>query len=218
LRFGFCLDTAGARKPLDRRVYDGVLLFVLQAQTNLNGLHHFLAPQMLTSTQVVQTAILSALSFGGHWEISLQLAATLSRQQPLTLTTTNVLATALQRCAQWSLVLVLLQQMEQGQGLAQNCTADGITYAAAIAACGAGGRWQDALELWIKGPQNAILLNVAISACGDNLHWRGALQLLSNELSDTVSYNSAITACGNAGRWQHALALFDEMPRKADKS
>jgi pentatricopeptide repeat protein len=44
------------------------------------------------------------------------------------------------------------------------------------------------------------------------------LQLLSNELSDTVSYNSAITACGNAGRWQHALALFDEMPRKADKS
>ncbi|CAL1129066.1 unnamed protein product [Cladocopium goreaui] len=170
--------------------------------------------QIRGSSVVVQTAILSALSFGGHWEISLQLAATLSRQQPLTLTTTNVLATALQRCAQWSLVLVLLQQMEQGQGLAQNCTADGITYAAAIAACGAGGRWQDALELWIKGPQNAILLNVAISACGDNLHWRGALQLLSNELSDTVSYNSAITACGNAGRWQHALALFDEMPRK----
>lgn len=175
-------------------------------------------PQILTSTQVVQTAILSALSFGGHWETSLQLAAALSHQQPLTLTTTNVLATALQRCAQWSLVLALLQQMEQGQGLAPNCTADGITYAAAIGACGSGGRWQDALELWIQGPQNAILLNVAISACGDNLQWRGALQLLSNELSDTVSYNSAITACGNAGQWKHALALFDEMQRKADKS
>eukprot|EP00435_Cladocopium_sp_Y103_P013207 s65_g3.t1 len=178
------------------------------------GLLEEMQMQGLEADVVVQTAILSALSFGGHWETSLHLAAALSQQQPLTLTTTNVLATSLQRCAQWSLVLALLQQMEQGRGLAEKCTADGITYAAAIAACGAGGCWQDALDLWSKGPQNAILLNVAINACGDNLQWRGALQLLSNELSDTVSYNSAITACGTAWHWQHALALFEEMPQK----
>ena len=155
---------------------------------------------------------MTALSFGGHWQHCLHIATSLAS---LSQTTGNVLATSLQRSAQWTLVLALLQQMEsQKQGFLGKCTADAITYSAAIAACGAGGHWRNALELWEKVPKNSILLNVAITACGENLQWQKALQLVSSKLSDSISYNSAITACGNAGRWQHALSLFALMPRK----
>ena len=165
------------------------------------------------NTQVVNTAIMTALSLGGHWQQCLHIATSL--EGSLSQTTGNVLATSLQRSAQWTLVLALLQQMEKKQGFLRKCTADAITYSAAIAACGVGGHWRNALDLYGKvSPQNSILLNVAITVCGENLQWQKALQLVSNKLSDTISYNSAITACGNAGRWQHALALFALMPRK----
>lgn len=65
------------------------------------------------------------------------------------------------------------------RGLAKRCTADSITYAAAIAAYGAGGHWPQALRLlWVAPAPNAILLNVAIAACGENMQWHWSLQLL----------------------------------------
>ncbi|CAK9072749.1 Pentatricopeptide repeat-containing protein MRL1 [Durusdinium trenchii] len=167
--------------------------------------------ERLEADIVVSTALMTALSFGNHWEHCLHIAADLGEK--VTQTTSNALATCLQRSAQWAWVLSLLEQMETGRGLAKRCTADSITYAAAIAAYGAGGHWPQALRLlWVAPAPNAILLNVAIAACGENMQWHWSLQLLEAGITpDLISYNSAMTACGAASQWQRALVVFESM-------
>ena len=176
--------------------------------------------QGLEADSVVQTAMITACGFGAKWEECIAIVAAM-QGEPLRQITCNAFMTSLQRAGQWTRVLDVLREVQQKAGIWKNCTLDSFSCSAAIAACGTGGHWQEAVGLFVRTPvQSVVLLNVAIVACGENSQWQWVLQLLSYSLfnrlmPDTISCNSAITACQMCGRWQEAETILEEMSRQA---
>ena len=84
----------------------------------------------------------------------------------------------------WARALGLIKRMES-EGVAL----DKFTYSSAINACGAAGRWEEAVDL--------------IQAMKEDGN-RG-------NRPNKVTYTSAIVACGNSGQWDAAFDLFNEM-------
>ncbi|CAE7482365.1 unnamed protein product [Symbiodinium microadriaticum] len=116
--------------------------------------------------------------------------------------------TALVRSSDWHRALELFQATrERGE------VVDAALLTAALAACGAGGRWEEALQLLKDVPEKQCAdvqtWNAAIAACASAGRWEEALWLLEEEMNaepDLYSYNSAITACEDR-HWERALHL-----------
>jgi len=85
----------------------------------------------------------------------------------------------------WKHALDLLEQMKK-----DGVVPDAYSYSAAISACGAEGRWEEALNL-IKIMQ------------------RGGRRSRPNK----IAYTAAISACGRSGEWEHAMELFNDMKK-----
>eukprot|EP00928_Gymnodinium_smaydae_P028350 TRINITY_DN21633_c0_g2_i1.p1 TRINITY_DN21633_c0_g2~~TRINITY_DN21633_c0_g2_i1.p1 ORF type:complete len:926 (+),score=160.55 TRINITY_DN21633_c0_g2_i1:63-2780(+) len=93
-----------------------------------------------------------------------------------------------------------------------------VAIGSAVAACAAGGRWEEAcsllteVESW-EGGAGAVAYNAVISACGHTRSPQAAIGLLSRmeerRVSPTVvSYGAAIGACSRCHEWQEALRLL----------
>jgi len=118
----------------------------------------------------------------------------------------------------WRKALDLIEQMKENQAWP-----DGYSYSAAISACGAGGRFEEALKLikiMQKGPlksrPNKISYTGAISACARCGEWEPALQLFLNMradriICDTVSYNALLSAFVTGGQTDMAYDIWNEM-------
>ena len=177
--------------------------------------------QSLETDAVVQTAAITACGFGANWEDCIHLATIMAGPgEGLRQITCNALMISLQRAGQWTQVLRVLAGIQSKAAPWQSCVLDSFSCAAAIGACGTGGYWQEALNLYATSLESVVLLNVVIVACGENFQWQWVLQLLHQSranqlLPDTISCNSALTACQICGRWREAEAILKEMARQA---
>lgn len=106
----YVLDVAAEQTKEHRRL----LLWQRNLRLLLDIMPRPFVEKRFNGCQVVSTALMTALSFGNHWEHCLHIAADLGEK--VTQTTSNALATCLQRSAQWAWVLSLLEQMETGRG------------------------------------------------------------------------------------------------------
>ncbi|CAE8628127.1 unnamed protein product, partial [Polarella glacialis] len=104
---------------------------------------------------------------------------------------------------------------------AQRVQVDVFHFNAALGACSAGSRWQQALRLLERMPRllvapDRISYNTAITACGKAGEWQLALHFLfriqdGRLLPNEISYNAAISACDKGGQWQISLAMLNDM-------
>ena len=83
----------------------------------------------------------------------------------------------------WRKALNLVDQMKEA-----GVKPDAISYSSAIKACGAAGRWKEALNII-------------------SIMQKGGPSIRPNR----ISYTNAITACGRSGQYKHALQLFNDM-------
>jgi len=92
---------------------------------------------------------------------------------------------ACEKCAEWQLSLVLLQNMEK-EKVGTNTT----SYNAAISACEKGKRWELALELLEESKTwatvDTISCTAAMSACEKFAQWHHMLVLLETMWEDRV--------------------------------
>ena len=92
-----------------------------------------------------------------------------------------------------------------------------VTYTAAIAACGNGNQWCQALAVLAQSVQatletTAVACSAAISACEQCQRWQHALHLVATWLkrgeADEVMCNAAISACAQCSQWAAAVSLL----------
>ncbi|CAK9043316.1 unnamed protein product [Durusdinium trenchii] len=95
-----------------------------------------------------------------------------------------------------------------------------VTYAAVIASCEAGGRWQLALDFLReirhrKLQGNLVAFNAAVSACEKASQWTWALQILEDVTSfalqpNVITCSAAISAGEKAAEWAPALSVLED--------
>ncbi|CAK0797400.1 unnamed protein product [Prorocentrum cordatum] len=159
---------------------------------------------------VSYNSALSACERAGRWAVCLQLLreARGVRLRP----DAASFVTAARACEAgrwWSTSLALLREAAANQAVLN----------AAIAACGAVGRWRLALAVLEEMSAGASLdadlvsYGAAISAGEKAQQWAAALSLLrtlraSRRLPDVVALSAAASACEKGGRWEHAVELL----------
>merc|ERR1712238_100105 len=117
----------------------------------------------------------------------------------------------------WKRALMLLEQMKK-----ENVSPDVYSYSSAISACGACGRFQEALDLITimrkrrQTKPNKIAYTGAISACARSGEWAPALKLFNDMKSDdiecdTAVYNALLSALSSSDKADEMFNLWTEM-------
>lgn len=163
---------------------------------------------------VTYNAAISALSKGSRLNARRSTASTISEDNG----TARHIEGGIDGAQLWRKALELIEQMKEDRSWP-----DVYSYSGAIGACGAGGRFEEALELikiMQKGPlksrPNKISYTGAISACARCGEWAPALQLFVSMradriVCDTVSYNALLSALVNGGQADMAYDIWNEM-------
>eukprot|EP00913_Durusdinium_trenchii_P030432 g28507.t1 len=185
----------------------------------------------ITQKTFLHAACGSPAGFNESWPWALHLLQEVQQVSfdPYALSSTM---TALSSALQWSQALHLFSThsaqsrtrhdaVTYGAAMAAAAVGgDVISYSSAVAACGWGKRWSDAVLLLDTMCQqiktNIIAMSAAVSVCEKASRWALALHFLEQcwqlDLEvNTVTYNAAISACEKCSQWQRALILFDEM-------
>lgn len=126
------------------------------------------------------------------------------------------------RARQWQLALTLPATLRRPGSRG----ADTALFNAAIDACGRGGAWQSALQLWVdlqaaRLSPDVIGATAVVNACGRALQWARALALfekakeLLQERVDSGLVNVTVSACERGARWAAAIALLESAHRAA---
>lgn len=188
------------RLPLDAYCYTAVIEACAKAKVWEKALE--LLKEMkdagISPSPITYSVAISACGNAGQWQKALDLLEVMrSKNMPINVITYNEAITALSKAAKssspttkdktfnqlWIKVNELLDQMR-----ADGLEPDGFSYSAAMACCGAQGRWQEALELI-------------------DLMEAGGPRTRPNK----VSYTAAISSCGKSGQVDHAIRLFRQM-------
>eukprot|EP00438_Fugacium_kawagutii_P031427 Skav205777 [mRNA] locus=scaffold1714:690856:694318:- [translate_table: standard] len=124
---------------------------------------------------------------------------------------------------QWPRAVRAFREMlrQRIHGDVVSCSADVISYSAAISSCETEGQWRKALHLFhlMKHAEllpDVISYNAAISSCEKGSQWHLACHFLSSSsCANVISYNSAISSCAKASAWQVAMQLVSHaMPHQ----
>lgn len=215
------------------------------------GLLEEMGESGLTPNEVTYSVTITACGNGGQWQKSMELLDEMkSNGLNINLITYNAAITALSKAARrnakysggdrtpdhhhqhvkidgeqlWKKALDLLDEISF-----KGMEPDGFSYSAAISCCGAGGKWEEALDL-IKRMQtgnartrpNKIAYSAAISACGKSGRHKEALELFQEMKEqglepDRVAYNSVLSAMRVAEEPDQAYSLWQEMCGAATK-
>lgn len=183
----------------------------------------------LETHDITRNAALSALERGAGlagWRLASQLlltssggSATASEDQVKAM---SVLASSLARGQEWSRASRLLRAARTGDGVA---APDQYMFSAAIAACGRGQQWHEAVHLLgvlaATGVEGVVAVgeavrNAAISACVQGGSWKEALavaQALHHSRSepDVVTLSTLSRACQVGEQWALGLSFLEEV-------
>ena len=194
----------------------------------------------IESVAYTYSLVISACEKGGHWEKALEFLAEMqARGHKPDVHTYSTAISACEKGGRSEQTLQLLGEM-QTRGIDVRVIAnntgstsqyklytesDRLAYDAAIAVCGKGGQWEQALYLLAVMPARGVqptvvTYNAAIWACRHSRKGVKAMELLAEMktrgIQPTVqTYNAAmgaaVGACGVGGKWLEAMELLAEM-------
>lgn len=145
----------------------------------------------------------AACSRGGQWRRALSILDSLSAAGAWDSHSATLCITAHGKCMEWETALQVLQEMEASESPAPN----EYVYGAAIGACAASGRWEEAIELLGTMRERGVTpsprcFNLALLACDRAGEAEEALGLMDRMRAEStpnvVSYSSTISALARA--------------------
>jgi pentatricopeptide repeat protein len=144
----------------------------------------------------------------------------------------NIVISSYARRKEWH---AALQMLEATPARVRNV----VSYNAALSACKAAARWEEALELLARmerdgPPPDIVSYSTAAAACQKAKRWEPALELLERlnasstgaggrnvirpPAPNAFTYTSAVVALSEAGKWEEALRTYDSMPRTLERN